>query len=140
MTNKGLFAGPLLLVAFLQPSLLSARSVYVNGIDISSARNQSLKNVHLRIDENGNVYIEAPHYQVNEEHTFTPLSSLVDGIGTAPQHKEPQQLPKEGQPVPAAPAAAVAPAAEAAPEGEPQANLEKEPPKLQNKPGVRIGG
>jgi hypothetical protein len=124
----------LLVATLLLPSLSYARSVYVNGIDISSARNQSLKNVHLRIDENGHVYIEAPHYQVNEEQTFTPLSSLVEGIGSMPKHKEPQALPNEVHkaPLPPPPTEVI--------ETEPQASLEKEEPKLQNKPGVRIGG
>jgi len=71
-----------------------ARSIYLNGIDISSSRNQTLKKVNLRIDENGNLYIEAPHYQVDEQQSYTPLSSWVQGIN-APRHKKPGKLAGE---------------------------------------------
>ena len=62
----------LFLICFFATIIFSAssvygRSIYLNGVDVSSARNQFLKNVNLRIDENGNIYIEAPHYQINEE-------------------------------------------------------------------------
>ncbi len=53
---------------------LSGRSLFLNGTDISSARNQLLKNVTLRIDEEGNVFIEAPHYNVREESEYLPIS------------------------------------------------------------------
>ena len=142
--------------------LLSAtalgRSIYVNGIDISSARSQTLNQVNLRIDENGNVYIDAPHYQVNEENTFTPLSGLVEGFNK-PEHKPPQPLVRSGRPdrdPQAAAAAAQEPIpkklavidgpAPSAPTEKPEPNkdtpketgVEKEPAKLQNKPGVKL--
>ncbi len=66
------------------------RSVYMNGVDISSARNQDLRNVHLRVDEHGNLFITAPHYQVTEEETFTPLSSYKHSEKQI-EHKLPQE-------------------------------------------------
>lgn len=52
-----------------------ARSLFLNGIDISSARHQEMERVTVRIDGAGNVYIVAPHYQVNNESTYIPLSN-----------------------------------------------------------------
>ena len=53
------------------PQQISAKSkdrgIFLNGIDISSAKHQTLENVTIRIDGQGNIYIEAPHYEVNEE-------------------------------------------------------------------------
>lgn len=69
--GKSLF----ILIAMLVSSSALARSVYLNGIDISSARHQSMKNVNIRIDGEGNLFIEGSHYQVNEENTYYPLSS-----------------------------------------------------------------
>jgi hypothetical protein len=58
-----------------RPVVGGQRSVFMNGVDVSSSRNEDLRNVHLRIDEHGNIFITAPHYQVTESETFTPLSS-----------------------------------------------------------------
>jgi biopolymer transport protein ExbD len=63
-----------LFVFFAVSTTAFARSVYLNGIDISSTKNQSLKNVNIQIGEDGSLFIEAPHYQVNEESTYTPIS------------------------------------------------------------------
>jgi len=67
------------------------RSIFLNGSDISGARNQLLKNVDVRISENGDIFIVAPHYQVAEEDAFTPLSKFVQGMN-APVHKNPQKV------------------------------------------------
>lgn len=53
-----------------------ARSVFLNGIDVSSARSQELRHVQVRINERGDIFISAPHYQVTEEDFFTPLSRV----------------------------------------------------------------
>jgi len=68
----------------------AARSVFLNGIDISSARNQTLKNVQIKINEQGDVFLIAPHYQVNEEETYTPLSRYVQG-SSGPTHTAPRE-------------------------------------------------
>lgn len=65
------------------PQVAFGRSIFLNGIDVSSARNQTLKNVQIKINENGDVFMIAPHYQVNEEETYTPLSRYVQGAGTS---------------------------------------------------------
>ena len=75
------------------------RSIFLNGSDISGARNQQLKNVDVQIAENGDLFIVAPHYQVAEEDAFTPLSKFVQGMN-APVHKAPQKI-STAEPVPA---------------------------------------
>ncbi len=51
----------------------SGRALYLNGENINSIRNQILENVNLEIDSNGNIYIIAPHYEVNTDQSFHPL-------------------------------------------------------------------
>ncbi|MGE0172864.1 MAG: hypothetical protein AB7T49_08770 [Oligoflexales bacterium] len=65
-----------------------ARSVYLNGQDISSVRSTTLKNVNILIDDKGSVYIEAPHYKVDEQNTYLPLSR-----SNTPEGKPQHQLP-----------------------------------------------
>ena len=79
------------------PSLL-ARNIYLNGKDISSAKNQIMENVTLQIDRYGNIYIEAPHYEVLEENTFIPLSQWK---ANQMQHKKGEGIsePKELKPI-----------------------------------------
>lgn len=103
------------IAVFSVSALISAapsglRSIFLNGTDISGARNQVLKNVDIQITEGGDIFIIAPHYQVSEEDAFTPLSKYVQGIN-APQHKPPQKVaPDQGPIASATISAAVAPA------------------------------
>lgn len=60
-------------------SQLFAGGLFLNGVDISSARNQTLKNVNISISEDGTVFIEAPHYQVREDDIFTSLGKTYKG-------------------------------------------------------------
>lgn len=76
------------------------RSVYLNGIDISSARNQKLKGVDVHIDENGNIFFTAPHYDVLEEGSYVPLSKWTKKMGTSEMHKAPTELKKGMMPPP----------------------------------------
>ncbi len=80
--------------AFFSANLF-ARTVFLNGTDISSAKSQDLKNVSIHIDEKGDLYISAPHYQVNEENTFLPLSKYVQSLNR-PSHKGLEEVPKAG--------------------------------------------
>lgn len=92
------FAGNPLSITTLDPKPVVAgnRSIFMNGVDISSARNQDLRNVHIRISENGDIFITAPQYQVTEEETYTPLSSYVPGQGR-PVHQPPTQMGSESK-------------------------------------------
>lgn len=73
----------------------TARVIYLNGADISSAKNQSLEQVNVRIDARGNVYIEAPQYEVQQESTFVPLSRQTPPHPNLPVHRTPGALPNE---------------------------------------------
>jgi hypothetical protein len=52
---------------------LTGRSIYLNGENISSIRDQELDNVNLKIDNNGNIFIEAQQYEVGTEQSYHPL-------------------------------------------------------------------
>lgn len=80
------------LIFLIFESVCSARSVFLNGADFSSARGQDLKNVNIHIDDQGNIFIRAPHYQVHEEETFVPLRKTAPAapVARAPEHKAPQ--------------------------------------------------
>ena len=123
------------------PSLV-ARNVYVNGLDISSARHQLMENVTVRIDADGNVFIEAPHYQVNEESTFIPLRRAVsDG---KPDHRPagplPSELSKAGtEPLESPPEAVEAAAEPPAPAAPPPANAAAPAALNEAPPGTLIG-
>ncbi len=85
-------------LGLLLSGTVSARSLYLNGTDISSARNQTLKNVVVRINDHGDVFLEAPQYQVSEEDTFVPLSNKnkpASGAPTALEHKPAGEFPSK---------------------------------------------
>ncbi len=65
-------------ISLIVPSVY-AGGIFLNGVDISSARNQNLKNVNVSISEDGTVFIEAPHYQVREDDIFTSLGKTSKG-------------------------------------------------------------
>ncbi len=52
---------------------ISGRMIYLNGVNISSVRSQDLENVNIHIDKQGNIYIEAPHYETGVEKSYHPL-------------------------------------------------------------------
>ncbi len=69
------------------------KNLFLNGVDISSARSQELKNVDVIINEQGDIFLVAPHYQVNEEDTYIPLSKFAKGLGPL-VHKPMQMMGK----------------------------------------------
>ena len=73
----------------------TTRVIYLNGVDISSAKNQSLEQVNVRIDSRGQIYIEAPQYEVQQESTFVPLSRQTPQRPNLPVHRSPGPLPNE---------------------------------------------
>ncbi len=72
-------------------STTGLRNVFLNGIDISSAKSQDLKHVDVHISETGDIFLVAPHYQVNEEDSFIPLSRYVQGLNQ-PVHQQAQKM------------------------------------------------
>lgn len=118
---------------------LMARSIFLNGVDVSNVRNQSLKGVDLRIDERGDLYIAAPHYQAVEGDRYTPLSRLGpstnSGTDRQPPHQEgmgslhsphPGQLPQ--MPMSSTPGLGIPPSKD-----NPASKAAEEPPVLKEK-------
>jgi hypothetical protein len=56
-----------------ETTYFSKRMLYLNGENINSIRNEVLENVNVNIDENGNIHIEGPQYEVRAEQSFHPL-------------------------------------------------------------------
>lgn len=50
-----------------------ARSLLLNGVDISAVRGETLENVTVTIDDAGNIALVAPHYEVGNDTSFHPL-------------------------------------------------------------------
>ena len=86
------------------PVIGASAGLFLNGIDISGARGQELKNVDIIIDNQGQIFIVAPHYQVHEEDTYVPLSSLGKATGPT-SHRGPVGLSRGGYPIPGTEAA-----------------------------------
>lgn len=75
-------------IGFESQGSCTSRSVFLNGVDISGATSQELKKVNLHINENGDVYISAPHYEAFEEDHYLPISKYLKSLNT-PEHKKP---------------------------------------------------
>ena len=57
-----------------EPStMFPARSIFLNGMNIGSVRDQDLENVTVKIDGQGNIHLIAPHYDVREDTSYHPL-------------------------------------------------------------------
>lgn len=82
----------------LGSSYLQGRSIYLNGVDISNAKEQDLEGVDIKIDQDGNLYITGSHYEVYQEESIPPLVPKKMLPPTHPAHqKEPKNysLPKD---------------------------------------------
>jgi hypothetical protein len=62
MSRSTLTAVRLMLAALMAPALASARSVYLNGVQIDGVTQQKFEKATVLIDEKGDVYIDAPGY------------------------------------------------------------------------------
>lgn len=71
----------------LAPEAGHARSIFLNGVDISNARNQSLEGVDIRIDAEGNVFIIGNHYEIHQQQPLPPLVPQTSLPRTPPPHK-----------------------------------------------------
>jgi hypothetical protein len=100
------FRAALLLAAALMPASVLASSVYLNGVKIDGVTNQKFEKATVRIDEKGDVLIDAPAYSVR----------VVSQPAATPAPATP--TPPASTPAPATQAPATAPAASAAPSTE----------------------
>ena len=80
------------LLSLNEPGIF-ARTIYVNGVDVSGIRNAEMKDVTVKISESGDVFILAPQYQVLEEKTFVPVNEH-EVMRSKVKHTPPTQLPK----------------------------------------------
>jgi hypothetical protein len=106
MHRSILSAALVLLAALLAPTSALAGAVYLNGVRIDGVTNQKFEKATVRIDEKGDVYIEAVGYAVR---MVTPPPAAAP-VAPAPAAPAPA-APAPAAPVVAAPAAAPAPAA-----------------------------
>ncbi|HVG64413.1 MAG TPA: hypothetical protein VNA24_37975 [Hyalangium sp.] len=103
------------LAALMAPATASAASVYLNGVRIDGVTNQKFEKATVRIDEKGDVHINAPGYAVRVESAPAPAASVA---------------PPPVAPAPAAPAAAAPAPAAAAPATPPPDPGPEAPPTL----------
>ncbi|WP_426746646.1 hypothetical protein VZQ01_00640 [Myxococcus faecalis] len=89
----------------LAPLSTLAGSVYLNGVLIDGVTNQKFEKATVRIDESGNVHIEAAGYRVSTVTTPAPAAPAQAAVPTL----------SAAQAVPAGGAATAAPAAQAVP-------------------------
>lgn len=52
---------------------IPVQSVFLNGEGVIGLRNQVLKGVDIRFDGQGNIFIDAPHYQIQYDTTYHPI-------------------------------------------------------------------
>ena len=92
--------GVALLLGLLLSPVTFAGALYINGVRADAVRNMELKDVNIRVDGDGNVWIDAPRYSVE---VVQP-----GGQAPAPQAPAPQSPPPQA---PVAPAPVLAPVA-----------------------------
>ncbi|MBK9644038.1 MAG: hypothetical protein IPO67_02595 [Deltaproteobacteria bacterium] len=56
--------GVALLLGLLLSPVTFAGALYINGVRADAVRNMELKDVNIRVDGDGNVWIDAPRYSV----------------------------------------------------------------------------
>jgi pyruvate/2-oxoglutarate dehydrogenase complex dihydrolipoamide acyltransferase (E2) component len=96
------------LAGLMAPAVALAASVYLNGVRIDGVTNQKFEKATVRIDEKGDVHINAPGYAVRVETAPAP-------VAPAPVAPPPAPAAPAAAPAPAVPPAAAAPATPAPP-------------------------
>jgi len=84
-----------LLMVTTLPIKLQAKTVMLNGKDISNVRKQHLKKVDIYITEEGDIVIQAPHYQVQHVDSYQPIKitgQTPSLMNNTPIHKAPAPL------------------------------------------------
>lgn len=64
MRIESITSALLALALLAAPAALLARSVYLNGVDITHVKEQTFRNSTVHIDKDGNIHIDAPGYKV----------------------------------------------------------------------------
>jgi hypothetical protein len=101
------------LAGLMAPAVALAASVYLNGVRIDGVTNQKFEKATVRIDEKGDVHINAPGYAVRVE--TAPAPAPVAPVAPPPGPVAPAATPAPAAPPAAAASAAPSPAPEAPP-------------------------
>lgn len=86
---RSLRARPLALALLLLPALASAGSVYLNGVNIDGVAGVKFEKATVRIDESGNIFIDAPGY----------AAKVVPAQDAPARPPTPQPPPQQAQPM-----------------------------------------
>ncbi len=62
---------------FLYSTTGLARHIFLNGVDIGNLRNETLKNVTVKIAPNGDIFIVADQYQAIEDNQYVPVNNSI---------------------------------------------------------------
>ena len=101
--------GVALLLGLLLSPVTFAGALYINGVRADAVRNMELKDVNIRVDGDGNVWIDAPRYSVE---VVQPGGEAPAPQNPAPQTPAPQSPPPQAPVTPmVAPAPVLAPVA-----------------------------
>ncbi len=104
---RSLRARPLALAVLLVPALASAGSIYLNGVNIDGVAGVKFEKATVRIDENGNIFIDAPGYQARVVPTqggvAQPAPQPPQQPVTQPVMTQPVMMGMNGTPVVAVP-------------------------------------
>ena len=79
--------GVALLLGLLLSPVTFAGALYINGVRADAVRNMELKDVNIRVDGDGNVWIDAPRYSVE---VVQPGGQAPVPQSPAPQSPPPQ--------------------------------------------------
>jgi hypothetical protein len=115
--HRSPFHAALVLVAALMPAAALAGSVFLNGVKIDGVTNTKFEKATVRIDEQGNIHIDAPGYAARvvtaPPATATPAPTPApEASATAPAAPATPAQPPQA----AAPAAPTPPAEEVVPD------------------------
>ncbi|MDY7230886.1 hypothetical protein [Hyalangium rubrum] len=104
------------LAALMAPASAFAGSVYLNGVRIDGVTNQKFEKATVRIDDKGDVYIDAPGYAVRVMTAPPTPAAPATPVPVAPAPPPPAAAPAAPAQAPAAAPAPVAPAPAPAPD------------------------
>jgi hypothetical protein len=92
-----LFAG----VLFLVSSQAWAIDVFLNGVRITGVRNQAFENATVRLDQEGNVRIDAPQYRVERTAQAAQAAQAAQGTSGGGESSPATSAASQGSPSPA---------------------------------------
>lgn len=64
-----------------------AVKIYINGVDATGVKNTKLQGVDIRVDSDGNIWIDAPRYQINVDRptaAAAPAAPAAEPAATVP--------------------------------------------------------